>query len=435
MTYIDVAPLLGFADAFLPTIDREELRGVVNDAGTLLLFVLRAKPAFFGTLGVPEAPHLSKDDHNRIKGFVHLETPQAVEDFKLWIANVPDPDGAIARWWKQKLMHFWLLPAKIQCLSRMIGTRCLQQRIWVRHNAACTQQRRYTNGYDRIVQKLVHRYASSIRRHAAAADKGMGARDADEGVIALRQAKVQVETELKRAVAESKGVHRRARKWKKLLMERYDNYSRRTGSTPPSRSAEKARVDHREDEHDDAQREIANGRRSQWSDTSQRRLRSRWANVSFTTSTRDTAPFAAKRKLTLTAAAPAPKSKRREAGDPLAGRAIELVPGDRRRRNPTKDACPHRDPINLTKPNPDPTKIEQGSLWARFLPVPKEKARSVLRGQGLTVREVANLLAWAHRTNPMRKNTLCEEELSLRRPESSVKLLKVISGFGIREEQ
>ncbi|KAJ7907591.1 hypothetical protein B0H13DRAFT_1879424 [Mycena leptocephala] len=30
-----------FADAFLPTIDRDELHGVVNDAGTLLLFVLR----------------------------------------------------------------------------------------------------------------------------------------------------------------------------------------------------------------------------------------------------------------------------------------------------------------------------------------------------------------------------------------------------------
>lgn len=38
---MEVAPLLGFADAFLPTIDREELRGVVTDAGTLLLFVLR----------------------------------------------------------------------------------------------------------------------------------------------------------------------------------------------------------------------------------------------------------------------------------------------------------------------------------------------------------------------------------------------------------
>lgn len=55
--------------------------------------------------------------------------------------------------------------------------------------------------------ELVHRYASSNRRHAAAADKGMRARDADERVIALRQAKVQVEAELKQAVAESKVRH------------------------------------------------------------------------------------------------------------------------------------------------------------------------------------------------------------------------------------
>jgi hypothetical protein len=38
---MEVAPLLGFAEAFLPTIDREELRGVVTDAGTLLPLVLR----------------------------------------------------------------------------------------------------------------------------------------------------------------------------------------------------------------------------------------------------------------------------------------------------------------------------------------------------------------------------------------------------------
>ncbi|KAJ6537019.1 hypothetical protein B0H19DRAFT_1382808 [Mycena capillaripes] len=85
---MEVAPLLGFADAFLPTIDREELRGVVTDVATLLLFVLRLCYTHIFR-GVPEAPHLSKDDHDRIKGFAHLETPQAVEDFKLWIANGP----------------------------------------------------------------------------------------------------------------------------------------------------------------------------------------------------------------------------------------------------------------------------------------------------------------------------------------------------------
>ncbi|KAJ7492970.1 hypothetical protein B0H11DRAFT_1911412 [Mycena galericulata] len=44
---------------------------------------------------------------------------------------------------------------------------------------------------------------------------------------------------------------------------------------------------------------------------------------------RDTAPSPAKRKSVLTAAAPAPKPKRRKTGDSLAGRPIELVPGDK----------------------------------------------------------------------------------------------------------
>ncbi|KAJ7436274.1 hypothetical protein B0H11DRAFT_2294990 [Mycena galericulata] len=43
----------------------------------------------------------------------------------------------------------------------------------------------------------------------------------------------------------------------------------------------------------------------------------------------DTAPSPAKRKSVLTAAAPAPKPKRRKTGDSLAGRPIELVPGDK----------------------------------------------------------------------------------------------------------
>ncbi|KAJ7504920.1 hypothetical protein B0H11DRAFT_2343310 [Mycena galericulata] len=85
-----------------------------------------------------------------------------------------------------------------------------------------------------------------------------------------------------------------------------------------------------EDEHDDVQRE-KEGQTLRTGDEASgpRRLRSRGANVSFTTSTSDTAPSAAKHKSALTAAAPAPKPKRRKAGDPLAGRAIELVPGDK----------------------------------------------------------------------------------------------------------
>ncbi|KAJ6545678.1 hypothetical protein B0H19DRAFT_1380185 [Mycena capillaripes] len=368
---MEVAPLLGFADAFLPTIDREELRGVVTDAGTLLLFVLRLCYTHIFR-GVPEAPHLSKDDHDRIKGFVHLETPQAVEDFKLWIANVPDPDGAIARWWKQKLMHFWLLPATIQCLSRiplndwhtMPATTNLGEAQHARNNAETGTQMGIIESFKKYAEydarraaeinvklatgnlnnnqnELVHRYASSNRRHAAAADKGMRARDADERVIALRQAKVQVEAELKQAVAESKsnssgrvpaGRPLKGKKAEKIAhgTSNVEQVPRRSSGrvVAPSRSAEEARVDHQEDEHD-VQRE-KEGQTLQTGDEASgpRRLRSHGANVLFTTSTRDTAPSATKRKLTLTAAAPVPKPKRRKAGDPLAGWAIELVPGD-----------------------------------------------------------------------------------------------------------
>ncbi|KAJ7845664.1 hypothetical protein B0H13DRAFT_1908206 [Mycena leptocephala] len=94
---------------------------------------------------------------------------------------------------------------------------------------------------------------------------------------------------------------------------------------------------------------------------SQRRLRSHGANVSFTTSTRDTALSTVKCKLTLTAAAPAPKPKQRKAEDPLLAGPSNWFLATRRQRNPTKNTCPHCDPINLTMPNPDPTKIEQGS--------------------------------------------------------------------------
>ncbi|KAJ7464280.1 hypothetical protein B0H11DRAFT_2240675 [Mycena galericulata] len=161
---------------------------------------------------------------------------------------------------------------------------------------------------------------------------------------------------------------------KKLLMQRYDNHLFRAIRLSVSQLRVTALRNHQstmsEDEHDDVQH------------ASQRSLRSRGANVSFTTSTSDTAPSAAKRKSALTVAAPAPKPKQRKAGDSLTGRPIELVPGDKTTavspreyaqkepeefgaqhpqyvNNPTKNTCPHWDPTNLTIPNSDPTKIEQ----------------------------------------------------------------------------
>ncbi|KAJ7793384.1 hypothetical protein B0H14DRAFT_2622951 [Mycena olivaceomarginata] len=246
---MEVAPLLGLADAFLPIIDRDELFGVVTEAGTLLLFVLRlCYTHIFG--GISEAPHLSNNDHDRIQGFVHLESSQAVEDFKVWIANLPDPDGAIARWWKQKLQHFWLLPAAIQCLSRIPlndwhtipATTNLGEAQHARNDAETGTQVGIIESFkigDRYLNnnqnELVHRYDSSNRCHAAATNKW---------TVNPRQL-----------------------------------HSRRAKSPSPA--------------------------------------------------LKTSAPLNAKRKLTSAAVAPTPKPKRRKAGDPLAGWAIELVPGDK----------------------------------------------------------------------------------------------------------
>ncbi|KAJ7869348.1 hypothetical protein B0H13DRAFT_2557776 [Mycena leptocephala] len=288
---MEVAPLLGFADAFLPTIDRDELRGVVNDAGTLLLFVLRLCYTHIFR-GIPDAPHLSKDDHARIQGFVHLESPQAVEDFKVWIADVPDPDGAIARWWKQKLQHFWLLPATIQCISRiplndwhtMPATTNLGEAQHARNNPETGTQMGIIESFKKYAEydarraaeiniklatgnlnnnqnELVHRYASSNRRHAAATDKGTRGRDADERVVALRQAKAQVEAELKQATAEAKSNSsgrvpaRRPAKGKKAETNTQGKASavRRSSSRVASRDVEVEREDIQEDEHEGMQ--------------------------------------------------------------------------------------------------------------------------------------------------------------------------------------
>ncbi|KAJ6536393.1 hypothetical protein B0H19DRAFT_1079888 [Mycena capillaripes] len=231
---MEVVPLLGFADAFLPTIDRDELRGVVTDAGTLLLYVLRLCYTHIFR-GIPEAPHLSKDDHNRIQNFVHLESSEAVEDFKVWIADIPDPNWAIARWWKQKLQQFWLLPAKIQCLSRiplndwhtMPAITNLGEAQHARNNAETGTQ-----------MGMIESFKNSNRRHAAATDKGMRARDADERVVALRHAKAQVEVELKQATAEAKS------NAKQTLAPH------RSSSRVASRSKELGREDIQEDERE-----------------------------------------------------------------------------------------------------------------------------------------------------------------------------------------
>ncbi|KAJ7906823.1 hypothetical protein B0H13DRAFT_1880223 [Mycena leptocephala] len=96
---MEAAPVLGFGDAFLPTIDRDELLGNINDAETLLCYVLRICYTHIDR-GIPLLPHLSREDHQRIRNFKY-------------------PSGELAGWWNHKLRHSWLLSGAIQCLSRM----------------------------------------------------------------------------------------------------------------------------------------------------------------------------------------------------------------------------------------------------------------------------------------------------------------------------
>ncbi|KAJ7924266.1 hypothetical protein B0H13DRAFT_2315663 [Mycena leptocephala] len=63
---------------------------------------------FNGISPFPSCPPSSASVY--IPGAIRKQTSGII---KVWIADVPDPDAAIARWWKQKLQHFWLLPAMI----------------------------------------------------------------------------------------------------------------------------------------------------------------------------------------------------------------------------------------------------------------------------------------------------------------------------------
>ncbi|KAJ7823156.1 hypothetical protein B0H14DRAFT_2598073 [Mycena olivaceomarginata] len=91
---MEAAAVLSLADAMLPAIDIPEVAAKVQNAADLLKFILRI---CFSHLkrGIPELPHLSHEDHQRISNFMYVETPADVEEFKAWIKTVPDPDGTL----------------------------------------------------------------------------------------------------------------------------------------------------------------------------------------------------------------------------------------------------------------------------------------------------------------------------------------------------
>ncbi|KAJ7911286.1 hypothetical protein B0H13DRAFT_2328505 [Mycena leptocephala] len=153
-------------------------------------------------------------------------------------------------------------------------------------------------------------------------------------------AKAQVEAELKQATAEANSNSsgrvpaRRPAKGEKAETNTQGKASavRRSSSRVASRDVEVEREDIQEDEHEGMQGAKEDEVLQLGKETSgQRHLRSRRAkspSPALHTSPSDAVPSNAKRKLT-SAVGPTPKPKRRKAGDPLAGWAIELVPGDK----------------------------------------------------------------------------------------------------------
>ncbi|KAJ7776422.1 hypothetical protein B0H16DRAFT_1449856 [Mycena metata] len=118
------APLRKFADALAPTIDRED--DVYAAVGT-------DSQAALG--GIPELSHLCSADRNRLSNLKYAKTPEEVESFKARALTLVDPQGVlkcrivlfcvirgsvmVLGWWNYKLMHRWLLPGIIQCLSNI----------------------------------------------------------------------------------------------------------------------------------------------------------------------------------------------------------------------------------------------------------------------------------------------------------------------------
>ncbi|KAJ6535643.1 hypothetical protein B0H19DRAFT_1241095 [Mycena capillaripes] len=132
---MEAAPLLGFADAFVGTVDLEDVRSVIgSDPQELLSFVLRICYSHFNR-GIPKLLHLPDTTRKRIFNLKYAKTFEEVEAFKAWILTLLDPDGVLKRtmfffstflrsttmsgWWDHKLMHRWLLRGIIQCLSNI----------------------------------------------------------------------------------------------------------------------------------------------------------------------------------------------------------------------------------------------------------------------------------------------------------------------------
>ncbi|KAF8189161.1 hypothetical protein K438DRAFT_1971805 [Mycena galopus ATCC 62051] len=90
---MEAAPLLGFVDAFVPTVDLEHDALCLESLTYWITQVTTRK---------------------RIFDLKYLKTHEEVETFKAWIVTLADPQGVLKRWWDHKLLR-----GIIQCLSNI----------------------------------------------------------------------------------------------------------------------------------------------------------------------------------------------------------------------------------------------------------------------------------------------------------------------------
>ncbi|KAJ6572977.1 hypothetical protein B0H10DRAFT_2440108 [Mycena sp. CBHHK59/15] len=250
---MEAAPLLGMADALLPTIDIPSVVEEVKDAVGVVKRNVRICYSHVKR-GIPDVSHLPRDDQDRIHNFMYMETPEDVEEFKIWIRTLPDPNGVLLRWWEHKEMHEWLLPSVIQCLSDInpdvwhvmeattnfgeaqhaannaqtgIGmglvesfiqhapqVHCLpfisrslpafRYEILDTRRAAEIEVMLQSGNLHNPRNEVSHRYSSRNARRVNATEKAKHARAADEEVQAAEQAVADAQAQLKQIRAESK---------------------------------------------------------------------------------------------------------------------------------------------------------------------------------------------------------------------------------------
>ncbi|KAJ6564162.1 hypothetical protein B0H19DRAFT_76035 [Mycena capillaripes] len=232
---MEPAPLLGMADALLPTIDIPSAVEKFEDAVGLVKGNVRICYSHVKR-GIPDVSHLPLEDQDRILNFMYMKTPEEVEEFKIWIRTLPDPNGVLLRWWEHKEMHEWLLPCVIECLSDIdpnvwhvmeattnfgeaqhaanniqtgIGMGLVES--FMQYEALDTRRAAeievmlQSGNLHNPRNEVSHRYSSRNARHVHATEKAKQARAADDDLQAAEKAFADAQANLKLKRAESKG--------------------------------------------------------------------------------------------------------------------------------------------------------------------------------------------------------------------------------------